>query len=175
MEKAKIKPGRWLYWIGALLIVAGIVISVAVAANGAMAALGNSQKVQVPGTSSLELSKTGAYTLTYSKDASGNPVTSGAAYAGLAFSLKDSSGAAVAMKNVRGLVETFTIKTPGTYTLTAAYASGTSPSATMLLMAASSINTTLITVLFWVFLLAGVALIIVTAVLRRKNRKLSQD
>lgn len=171
MTKTKIKPGRWLYAIGALLIVVGIIAAIAVAANGAITAMRDAAKVKVPGKSVVQLEKTGDYSMTYSASSDGKPVTDTSAYKGLSFTLTSAEGNTVSIKNLSGAVMTFTISKAGAYTLNAAYSGGNGPSATMALMPASSINGALIGGLFWAFLILGVALIVVTAVMRSKSRK----
>ncbi|NLJ30085.1 MAG: hypothetical protein GX424_00530 [Clostridiales bacterium] len=171
MTKMKVKPGRWLYAIGVLLIVAGIIVAGATAVNGAMSAMKDSIKMQAPGKSTVQLEKTGAYTMTYAASSDGKPVTDTAAYQGLSFQLTDADGGSVSVKSVSGTVMTFTVSKPGAYTMDAEYSGGSGPSATLMLMPTSGINGALISGIFWAFLIIGVALIVVTAVLRRKNRR----
>lgn len=171
MTKAKVKPGRWLYVIGALLIVVGIIVAGATAANGAITAMQAAPEVQVPGKSTVQLEKTGIYSMTYSASSDGKTVTDTSAYKGLSFTLTGTDGSIVSIKSVNDAVMTFTISKAGAYTLDAAYSGGKGPSATMALMPTSSINGTLINGIFWMFLIIGVAVIVVTAVMRSKNRK----
>lgn len=171
MAKRKLKPGRWLYAVGILLIIAGIAVTVALAAGGAMTALKSAQKVQVPGKSTVELDQTGAYSITFTADASGKPVTSYSAYSGLDFTLTGPDGSPVTITKVGSTARTFTIARAGSYTLDAEYAGGSGESATAALMSASGIHGGAISAVFWVMLAAGAAVLVVTAVLRRRDSR----
>ena len=171
MTKAKVKPGRWLFVVGALLIVVGIIVACATAASGAMAAMRDAAKVQVPGKNTVQLDKTGVYSMTYTATSDGKPVTDTSAYKGLSFTLTGADGNNVSIKNVSGAVMMFTISKAGAYTLDAEYSGGNGPSATIALMPTSGINATLINGIFWAFVILGVAVIVITAVMRSKNRK----
>lgn len=170
MTKAKVKPGKWLYLIGVLLIVVGIVAAIAAAASAGLTAMQSSTKVDVPGTSTVQLDKTGIYTIAYYLSSDNKPVIDPSPYKDMAYTLKDAGGNPVAV-TAAGNAKVFTIQKTGAYTLATAYPGGSGPSATVIVMPASGINGALIGVLFWVFVIAGVAVIIVTAVLRSKNRK----
>lgn len=170
-DSVKTKPGRWLYLIGVLLIIAGIAVSVAMAAGGAVTALRDAPKVQVPGKSTVELTKAGTYTITFTADAQGKPVTSSSAYNGLTFTVSDESGSPVTLTKVGGITRVFKIAKGGTYTLDAEYPSSDGAAATVAVMGSAGIHTGAITALFWVFVIAGAAVIVLTAVLRRKARR----
>lgn len=175
MAKQKLKPGRWLYAVGILLIIVGIAVAGALAAGGAVTALKNAQKVQVPGKSTVELDQTGAYSITFTADASGKPVTSYSAYSGLDFTLTGSDGSQVKITKVGNAAHTFTIAQAGSYTLDAEYAGGSGASATAALMSAAGIHGTAIRAVFWVMLVAGVIVLVATAVLRRRDSRRPLD
>jgi hypothetical protein len=77
----------------------------------------------------------------------------------------------VTIKSVGNNVMEFSVSNPGTYTLNAAYDSGTGPSAVMTIVSWGQYSTIVIgIVVFLVCLVAGVLVIILTAVKRKKNR-----
>ena len=175
-SKSKRKPGRWLYAVAVLLIVEGVALAGSQAAVGAKKALQTAAKVQVPGKSTVELTKTGTYSLTFTADAEGKAVANPSAFKGLNFTLTDPDGNPVNVKSVANGVRTFQIPDAGTYTLDAEYASGSGESAIVAVMAVSGISTVSVRAALWGFVTAGIVLIIVTAVLRKKDgrRRLEQ-
>lgn len=171
MAKVQTKPGRWLYVIGALVIVAAIIASIASAVAPLLSGMKN---VTVPGQTVLDLSKTGDYQMVYvynTKNGSNTPITDYAAYSGMKFTLTpENGGASVAVTRMSDKQFTFTIAKAGKYQLVAAYSGKTGPSATLILMQMGASSTILISVIFYGGLVIGIGLIILTAVLRRKNR-----
>ncbi|ADU26175.1 hypothetical protein [Ethanoligenens harbinense] len=170
MTKVKVKPGKWLYLIGVLLIVVGIVAAIATAASAGMTAMQSATKVEVPGTSTVQVEKAGMYSIAFYLSSDGKPVLDTSPYKNMTFALTDAAGNSVKVTSA-GKVFSFNATKTGAYTLVTAYPAGSGPSATMMVMPLSGINGALIGVLFWGFVIAGVVLIIVTAVLRSKNRK----
>jgi hypothetical protein len=171
----KLKPGKWLYLIGVLLIVAAIIASVAVAMEAATEAYNSSKTAQVPGSCELSLDKTGIYSMAYAYDTSSGaktPITDSSQYSGLKFTLtQEQGGNDVSVTSVVGNVMQFKITQAGTYKLSAAYASGKGPSADMLITPEGSMPMVLISVIFYVGFGASLVIIIATAILRKKNRK----
>lgn len=173
----KLKPSKLFYLIGALVIAAGVVCSIAIAVNSVMGTLGNAKKVQVPGTSQVNLDKTGTYTMMYGYYPSTSSRVSAAdysKYAGLTFTLtQKQSGDDVVVTTATSGIFDFKITQAGTYSLSGAYPSGKSASSVvMLLIDPTSVPSSLIAIIFMVGVCGGLAIIIVTSIKRKKNKKL---
>lgn len=166
----KLKPGRWLYLIGSLVIVAGIIISIALGVGAGLQMLENGKTVKVPGDSTLSFDKAGSYVMTFKSAGDGKTTTDFSAYSALKFTLTG-NGKTDSLTSKFNTVQ-FKIDKAGSYKLSAAYPNGNGPSAEMVIISGDGVNTVLIGVVFWVCLIGGVLIIIVTAVLRKKNKKL---
>jgi hypothetical protein len=174
--KAKLKPGKWLYLLGALIIVVGIVVTAAFAAVTATQMLSNKLSATVPGQTDLNLTKTGTYVMTYDYNSANGgkaKITNLSDYSGLKFTLTEKSdNSTVSISTIAGSAQEFKVTSPGTYTLSASYGSGSGPSAVMMIISAGqSAVSAAVNVIFFVCLIAGVVIIIVTAVKRKKYKK----
>jgi hypothetical protein len=170
MAKYHTKPGRWLYWIGALVIVVGIVASIA----SALSSLTGMKTVTVPGQTTLDLTKTGEYQITYAystSSGSNTAITDYSPYSDLKFTLTgENGGANVAVTSINDKQLKFTLTQAGKYKLNAAYSGKVGPSATVVLLPIGSIPGVLISIIFYGGLIVGIAIIVLTIILRRKNR-----
>lgn len=176
----KLIPGKWLYLLGALIIVVGIIVAAVFAATTATQMLNDKLTATVPGQTDLKLTKTGTYVMTYDY----NPANGGEAkitnfsdYSGLTFTLTEKSdNSAVPISTIAGSAQEFKIVSPGTYTLSVSYGSGNGPSAVMMIISAGRTAASAgVNVVFFVCLIAGVVIIILTAIKRKKHKKQLAD
>jgi hypothetical protein len=167
MAKYHTKPGRWLYWIGALVIVIGIAASIA----SALSSIFGMKLVTVPGQKALDLTQTGEYQMVYvSGGDSKTAITDYTPYANLKYTLTGSNGTNIAVTSISEKQLQFKITQAGTYTLNAAYSGKSGPKATIMLLPISGVSNVLISVIFYGGLIIGIAIIVITIILRRKNR-----
>ncbi len=177
MESSKkLKPGKWLYAIGALVIAFGVIASLAIAISYAAGSLANAKTVQVPGTAQLSLDKTGTYTMVYDYDPSNGssaPITDFSKYSGLKFTLtQEQGGNDISVTSMSSNALQFSVTQTGTYKLSAAYASGTTPAAVMMVIAPVTVPTALIAIIFIIGVVGGISIIIVTSKKRKANKRL---
>ena len=197
MKQQSIRPGRWLYWLGGVMIVVGIALAVVgiLGFVGGIAEMRDRlQRVVVPGTGTLTLDEPGTYTIYHEHQSAvgGRTYSNPPILSGLTCTVtsKESGGPAslseVTMSKTYTLgsragiaVWQFDVEKAGEYQLSATYAPGATGPPVVLAVGRRLFGWIakkilgLIAGLVALFLLGGgaLAIILVTYLKRRSARK----
>lgn len=175
INSKKVKPPKWFYLLGVLIIVAAFAAQIAFTVHTG----DHVQYANVPGSTKIALGSAGTYQINYyqnTTDGKKDLITDTSVYADLKYTLtQDSSGQNISITANNTVKDwqtmQFSVSKSGEYTLKADYNGKSSPSAKIVVSLLSSPISTAFTWVFRIIALSGVVMIIATIILRKKNKQ----
>jgi hypothetical protein len=177
MKKSKITPGKWLYLVGVFVIVIGFVCGFRISLSNAFHMLNNSinYEATVPGKTDISFSQIGKYSISVITD-NGDELMD---LLGIKFEIirRDDNRLIPISKKSYGSHSEFNIYNPGMYTFTAYYENGYGPDGrvNIKLIGQSSSNDISSNIIGNAGYIAGVMIIVVTYILRKRSKQSFSD